>query len=149
MVLFQGRSQQLKLSNIPVQLSSPLKPSAQTHSGSPLKFWHTLFPVQGGSQVNTSIAEDKKSKALDATLSTRPTRRASTHFFHIGEFMDPMSLNRERGVVRWHEVYTLMGSSWHDSIWSVRAISDSSGASRKMYQETVTVNRIDLNDVVL
>ena len=111
MVLFHGRSQQLKLSNIPVQLSSPLKPSAQTQSGSPLKFWHTLFPVQGGSQVNTSIAEEERSKALDTTLSTRTSRRTSTHFFYIGDPMAPTSLSWEWRVLRQREVYTLMGSS--------------------------------------
>lgn len=48
------------MSNVPVHVASPVKPSAQIHSGSPLKFWHTLFPVQGGSQTSSAMAENRK-----------------------------------------------------------------------------------------
>ena len=47
------------LSHSPVQFSSPLKPLGQTHSITPLEFWHTLSSIQGGSQTSFSTKEKR------------------------------------------------------------------------------------------
>lgn len=46
-------------------------------------------------------------------------------------------------------MYTLMGPSLSDHVWSHRAISDSSSAFTNICQETGTVDRMDVTDVVL